>query len=233
MSGGLFRRKNRRRFEDLAVEHIDGVLDEQGERLLAELTRADPELSRQLAEMESVNALVRSQSQAAPPRSFALPYAPRQARAEGGMLRWAQALTATAAIVLFSLIGADIGGLGGGLSSGGNDSIFTTSSQDRESAPQAGQPENAFNDNAGVFESKAATSPSPDESLSMDGTRDGASSASIEMSIAADVQETQLIEEETSSGAISALRWAQIGAGLFTIALMLLSIMLMRRASHR
>ena len=79
MSGGLFRRKNRRRFEDLAVEHIDGVLDEQGERLLAELTRADPELSRQLAEMESVNALVRSQPQAAPPRSFALPYAPRHA----------------------------------------------------------------------------------------------------------------------------------------------------------
>ena len=139
MSGGLFRRKNRRRFEDLAVEHIDGVLDEQGERLLAELTRADPELSRQLAEMESVTAVVRSQPQAAPPRSFALPYAPRHARAEGGMLRWAQALTATAAIVLFSLIGADIGGLDGGLSSGGNDSMFAASSQDTESAPPAGQ----------------------------------------------------------------------------------------------
>ena len=229
MSGGLFRRKNRRRFEDLAVEHIDGVLDEQGERLLAELTRADPELSRQLAEMESVNALVRSQPQAAPPRSFALPYAPRHTQPEGGMLRWAQALTATAAIVLFSLIGADIGGLGGGLSSGGNDSIFTTSSQDTESTPQAERSENAFNDSAGVFESKAATSPSLDENLSMD----GASSAPMAMSTAPDVQETQLIEEETSSGAISALRWAQIGAGLFTIALMLLSIMLMRRASRR
>ena len=165
MSGGLFRRKNRRRFEDLAVEHIDGVLDEQGERLLAELTRADPELSRQLAEMESVTALVRSQPQAAPPRSFALPYAPRHTQPEGGMLRWAQALTATAAIVLFSLIGADIGGLDGGLSSGGNDSMFAASSQDTESAPRAGRSENAFNDSAGVFESKAATSPSPDENL--------------------------------------------------------------------
>ena len=229
MSGGLFRRKNRRRFEDLAVEHIDGVLDEQGERLLVELTRADPELSRQLAEMESVTAVVRSQPQAAPPRSFALPYAPRHTQPEGGMLRWAQALTATAAIVLFSLIGADIGGLDGGLSSGGNDSMFAASSQDTESTPRAERSENAFNDSAGVFESKAATSPSPDESLSMD----GASSASIEMSIAADVQETQLIEEETSPGAISALRWAQIGAGLFTIALMLASITLIRRASRR
>ena len=62
---------------------------------------------------------------------------------------------------------------------------------------------------------------------------DGASSAPIEMSTAADVEEIQLIEEETSSGAISALRWAQIGAGLFTIALMLTSITLMRRASRR
>ena len=229
MSGGLFRRKNRRRFEDLAVEHIDGVLDEQGERLLVELTRADPELSRQLAEMESVTAAVRSQPQAAPPRSFALPYAPRQARTEGGMLRWAQALTATAAIVLFSLIGADIGGLDGGLSSGGNDSTPATSRQDMESAPLAGQSENAFSDSAGVFESKAATSPPLNENLSMD----GASSAPMAMSAAPDVEEIQLIEEETGSGAISVLRWAQIGAGLFTIALMLTSITLMRRASRR
>ena len=229
MSGGLFRRKNRRRFEDLAVEHIDGVLDEQGERLLAELTRADPELSRQLAEMESVTAVVRSQPQAAPPRSFALPYAPRHAQPEGGMLRWAQALTATAAIVLFSLIGADIGGLDGGLSSGGNDSMFAASSQDTESAPPAGQSESAFSDSAGVPESKAATSPPLNENLSMD----GASSAPMAMSVVPDAEAISLIEEDTSPGAISALRWAQIGAGLFTIALMLASITLIRRASRR
>ncbi len=229
MSGGLFRRKHRRRFEDLAVEHIDGVLDEQGERLLAELTRADPELSRQLAEMESVTALVRSQPQAAPPRSFALPYAPRHTQPEGGMLRWAQALTATAAIVLFSLIGADIGGLDAGLSSGGNDSTPAASRQDMESAPLAGQSEDAFSGSAGALESKAATSPPLDENLSMD----GASSAPMAMSTADDMEENRLIEEETSLGAISALRWAQVGAGLFTIALMLTSITLMRRASRR
>ena len=229
MSGGLFRRKNRRRFEDLAVEHIDGVLDEQGERLLVELTRAEPELSRQLAEMESVTAVVRSQPQAAPPRSFALPYAPRHTQPEGGMLRWAQALTATAAIVLFSLIGADIGGLDGGLSSGGNDSTPATSRQDMESAPLAGQSENAFSDSAGALESKAATSPPLDENLSMD----GASNAPMAMSAAPDGESISLIEEDTSSSVLSALRWAQIGAGLFTIALMLTSIALMRRASRR
>ena len=53
------------------------------------------------------------------------------------------------------------------------------------------------------------------------------------MSVVPDAEAISLIEEDTSSSAISALRWAQIGAGLFTIALMLLSITLMRRASRR
>ena len=98
-----------------------------------------------------------------------------------------------------------------------------------ESAPLAGQSENAFSDSAGVLESKAATSPPLNENLSMD----GASSAPMAMSVVPDAEAISLIEEETSSGAISALRWAQIGAGLFTIALMLTSITLMRRASRR
>ena len=111
---GLFGRK-RRRHEELITKLLDGVLDAAGEQELADAARADSALAQQIAELQGVTKLLRAQPDAPAPRSFALPYAPRQAPADSrGVLRWTQAATATAAIALVALISADIAGLGRG-----------------------------------------------------------------------------------------------------------------------
>ena len=102
--------RRRRRYEELVTRHLDGVLDAAGEDQLQEVLDSDPALAAEARELEAVTALLRAESLVEPPRSFALPYTPARVPAppRPAMLRWMQAATATAALVLVTLIGVDL-----------------------------------------------------------------------------------------------------------------------------
>ncbi|MCH8974791.1 MAG: hypothetical protein IH869_06920 [Chloroflexi bacterium] len=102
--------RQRRRYEELVTRHLDGVLDAAGETRLQDLLDADPALAAEARELEAVTAVLRAEPLVEPPRSFALPYAPARVLAapRPGPLRWMQAATATAALVLVTLIGVDL-----------------------------------------------------------------------------------------------------------------------------
>lgn len=107
--------RQRRRYEELVTRHLDGVLDAAGETRLQDLLDADPALALEARELEAVTAALRAEPLVEPPRSFALPYAPARVPApprpgalRPGMLHWMQAATATAALVLVTLIGVDL-----------------------------------------------------------------------------------------------------------------------------
>lgn len=102
--------RQRRRYEELVTRHLDGVLDAAGETRLQDLLDADPALALEARELEAVTAVLRAEPLVEPPRSFALPYAPARVPAppRPGALRWMQAATATAALVLVTLIGVDL-----------------------------------------------------------------------------------------------------------------------------
>ena len=102
--------RQRRRYEELVTRHLDGVLDAAGETRLQDLLDADPALALEARELEAVTAALRAEPLVEPPRSFALPYAPARVPAapRPGALRWMQAATATAALVLVTLIGIDL-----------------------------------------------------------------------------------------------------------------------------
>ena len=102
--------RQRRRYEELVTRHLDGVLDAAGETRLQDLLDADPALALEARELEAVTAALRAEPLVEPPRSFALPYAPARVPAapRPGALRWMQAATATAALVLVTLIGVDL-----------------------------------------------------------------------------------------------------------------------------
>ena len=102
--------RRRRRYEELVTQHLDGVLDAAGEARLREVLDAAPALAAEVREREAVTALVRAEPLGEPPRSFALPYAPARLPAppRSGALPWMQAATATAALLLVTLIGVDL-----------------------------------------------------------------------------------------------------------------------------
>ncbi len=102
--------RRRRRYEELVTRHLDGVLDAAGEARLQEVLDRDPALAVEVRELEAVTALLRAEPLVEPPRSFALPYAPARVTAapRPSALRWMQAATATAALVLVTLIGVDL-----------------------------------------------------------------------------------------------------------------------------
>ena len=113
---GLFDRE-RRAYEALVSEHLDGALDADARARLDALLAADPARATQVRELEASVRLLRAQPPARAPRSFALRHAPepapvRPAPAGGGLLRWAQAATVAASLALVALIGADITGVG-------------------------------------------------------------------------------------------------------------------------
>ena len=102
--------RRRRRYEELMTRHLDGVLDAAGETRLRNILDGDPALAAEAWELEAVTATLRAQPLVELPRSFALPYAPARVPAPGqpGAIRWMQAATATAALVLVTLIGVDL-----------------------------------------------------------------------------------------------------------------------------
>ena len=108
--------RRRREYEELVTRHLDGLLDAAGEARLQEVLDADSTLAAEARELEAVRALLRAEPLVEVPRSFALPYAPARVvdRPRPGALRWMQAATATAALVLVALIGTDLVGLGAG-----------------------------------------------------------------------------------------------------------------------
>ena len=102
--------RRRRRYEELVTQHLDGVLDAAGEARLQQLLDGDLALALEVRELEATTALLRAEPLVEPPRSFALPYAPARATgpARPGALRWMQAATATAALLLVTVIGVDL-----------------------------------------------------------------------------------------------------------------------------
>ena len=109
------------RYRELLTARLDGRLDARGQaRLQAPLAGCD-ECRRELNELEATVALLRSTPVAESPRSFALPYAPRQEGAAAsrewpGALRGAQMATAAAALFLVAVVTVDLTGtIGGGI----------------------------------------------------------------------------------------------------------------------
>ena len=112
---GLFNRHSK--YEMLLTEHLDGRLDEAGQAALDRHLETCDTCAVELRELEAITSLLRSEPLVEAPRSFALPYAPRQAADEPrtvGWLRGMQVATATAAVVLVALVSlqvADVGSL--------------------------------------------------------------------------------------------------------------------------
>jgi len=104
-----------RECEELLTEHLDGRLDETRQAKLDAHLVGCKQCRLELRELQALHALLHAQPLAEAPRSFALPYAPRQAeptRERFSFLRGMQVATASAAVLLVALIGADL--VGGG-----------------------------------------------------------------------------------------------------------------------
>jgi anti-sigma factor RsiW len=99
-------------YEQLVTEHVDGLLDEAGEAKLRQHLATCASCAVEVREQQAVRTLLTAQPMVAVPRSFALPYAPRQAATdesrETGWLRGMQVATATAALVLVTLVGVNV-----------------------------------------------------------------------------------------------------------------------------
>lgn len=99
-------------YERLVTEHVDGQLDEAGEAKLRRHLTTCASCAIEVREQTAVRALLVAQPMVAAPRSFALPYAPRQGATEDSRstrwLRSMQVATATAAIVLVALVGVNV-----------------------------------------------------------------------------------------------------------------------------
>jgi anti-sigma factor RsiW len=111
----LFNRE-RRAYEALVSEHLDGALGADARARLDALLAADPARAAEVRELEASTRLLRTLPPARAPRSFALRHAPEPASARpapaDGLLRWAQAATVAASLALVTLIGVDLVGVG-------------------------------------------------------------------------------------------------------------------------
>ncbi len=246
----LFGNKRRRR-ETLITERLDGALDAAGERELAEAVAADPELAREIAELEAVTALLREQPQQPPPRSFALSASPQPAPVRGtGLLQWTQAAAAAAVLTLVVLTGADIAGLvgtGSGLDESSPEPIAPAAGVDEQSAPfadDAGTEGFAeASDAAPLMMSEAADEPAAAPTTApASSAADGAESAQRSELKADDtesaVQLDEVVDEPpqtvgTETRGASALRRAQWAVGAAAALLVLGAVVLRRRAATR
>ena len=236
----LFGNKRRRR-EALITERLDGALDDAGERELAAAAAADPELAREIAELEAVTALLRGQPQQPPPRSFALSAPPQPARAPGaGLLQWTQAAAAAAVLALVVLTGADLAGLGG---AAGPEPVVPAAEETQaalfEDAGADGLAEAADEPGAALAMTEAADESLPTtESFAADGDEsaqrgelkaDGAESAAQPDEAVDGPSQTAGAEV----GGASALRRAQWAAGAAAALLVVGAVVLRRRAATR
>ncbi len=126
----------------LLSEHVDGRLDPRSEAKLQAHLSSCAECRTELEELQATVALLRSTPQVEPPRSFALPYAPRQELAPQRMPRFIparalQGATVAAAIALAVVVTGDLTGVIGDEPSltdtGGRVSALQT-----EATPEAG-----------------------------------------------------------------------------------------------
>ena len=99
-------------YERLVTEHVDGVLGTAGEARLQQHLATCESCVVEMREQEAVRSLLRTEALVPTPRSFALPYAPRQVAAGDSRvtawLRSMQVATATAAVVLVALVGVSV-----------------------------------------------------------------------------------------------------------------------------
>jgi len=99
-------------YERLVTEHVDGVLGGAGEARLQQHLATCASCVVEMREQQAVRSLLRAEALMPTPRSFALPYAPRQATAGNSRmtewLRSMQVATATAAVVLVALVGVSV-----------------------------------------------------------------------------------------------------------------------------
>lgn len=100
----------------LLSEHVDGRLDPRAEAKLQAHLSSCAECRAELEELQATVALLRSAPQTEPPRSFALPYAPRQELAPQRMPRFTparalQGATVAAAIALAVVVTGDLTGV--------------------------------------------------------------------------------------------------------------------------
>ena len=195
--------RRRRRYEKLVTEHLDGVLDPAGETRLQQLLDSDEALAVEARELEAVTAALRAEPLVEPPRSFALPYAPARVPAppHRGPLRWMQAATATAALVLVTLIGVDLVVAPAGVPASRSEAP-ESSTATAEQAPAASQ-----------------AAPPPDAPAIDSAFADGAGQDKVQpfpltRSLAPE-------PEPAPAPGRSALDWAQLGFALATAALAL------------
>ncbi len=113
---GWVKNLGHRRYRELLNARLDGRLDANGGARLQSHLASCAECRAELSELEATVVLLRGAPQVEPPRSFALPYAPRQDEATAGWrapgrLRTMQVATATAALVLVAVVSVDLSGL--------------------------------------------------------------------------------------------------------------------------
>ncbi len=200
--------RRRRRYEELVTRHLDGVLDAAGEARLQEVLDGDPALAVEVRELEAVTALLRAEPLVEAPRSFALPYAPARVTApprpwalRPGTLRLTQAATATAALVLVTLIGVDL--------------VVAPASAPAlvSEAPESSAAEQA----PAAFQA----APPPSDAPAIDGAAGDST-----LPAGAEVQQRTAAPEPEPAAERSALDWAQLGFALAT-AVLAMSVALM------
>ena len=212
--------RRRRRYEELVTQHLDGVLDAAGEARLREVLDAAPALAAEVRELEAVTALVRAEPLVEPPRSFALPYAPARvpAPARSGALRWMQAATATAALLLVTLIGVDLVAAPTGGPVGPSEAPEIGAAM-AEEAPSGSQAAPAPSD-----------APAPDSAI-LEGIQ--RAEAEVEVEDRAIAREPEPLPAPVAEPARSALDWAQLGLGAVTALLAMGVALVSWRAARR
>ena len=131
---GWVKNLGHRRYRELLNARLDGRLDANGEARLQSHLASCAECRAELLELEATVVLLRGALQVEPPRSFALPHAPRQdeamaGRRAPGRLRTMQVATATAALVLVAAVSVDLSGLTDGATTVGFDEVFTAETE--------------------------------------------------------------------------------------------------------
>ena len=231
--------RRRRRYEDLVTQHLDGVLDAAGEARLREVLRADPALAVEVRELEAVTARLRAEPMVEPPRSFALPYAPAPVpeAPRPGALRWMQAATVTAALVLVTLIGVDLvvapaGGPEAPASSAVTAEIDLDTPADGPEGP------------------KSSAAPAEEAPVELQFAEPPPDAPAIDSAVGADIQQDEAevqdrplarepepvpapVAQPVGAAGPSALDWAQLGLGVVTASLAIGVALVSWRAARR
>ena len=213
------------RYRRLLTERLDGVLNDAGRTRLERHLAGCPSCRRELAELEALTALLRTQPMPEPPRSFILSYAPvqetRTARFGLPSLRALQMATATAAMLLVALIATDLSI--GPATLPAADTLLQTRSQAPEAdiaQPGASQPE-ALQSGARQPEALEMDAAAPP-----DDTGSTTQTAAPSQVLAAPPP----APPQAAAPSRTALDWAQTAAGLATAALALaLALLAWRR----